>query len=66
MTIQQKASNKILSKLYFSKIKIKNYNNAIHTGLHGGVTEAETKICLESEQANLEVLEYIYKLIKNK
>ena len=63
--IRQRAFSKIYSKVYFSKIKIKEYEQAITTGSHGGVTETETKICLDSEKINLKVLQYMQKLITN-
>ena len=63
--IKQKAFSKMYSKVYFSKIKIKEYEQSMITGAHGGVTEIETKICLDSEKINLKVLQYIQKLIIN-
>ena len=62
--IINKATNKAFSKVHFRKIEIDDYKNAIHTGLHGGVTEAETRICLEATKKELKVWNYIAQLIE--
>ena len=63
--IKERASNKSFSKVLFRQIEINDYNQAIRSGLHGGVTETETRICLEATKKELKVWKYINQLIKN-
>jgi len=63
--IKQRAADKSFAKVHFRKIEIDNYNEDIRSGLHGGVTETETKICLEATKKELMVWNYINQLIEN-
>lgn len=63
--IKQRASDKAFAKIHFRKLDIDNYKEDIKTGLHGGITEAETKICLKVTKKELKVWTYIGQLIEN-
>jgi len=63
--IKQRAADKSFSKVHFRKIEIDDYFEAIKSGLHGGVTETETRICLEATKKELQVWNYINQLIEN-
>mgnify|MGYP003124564837 CR=1 FL=1 len=64
MDIKQRASNKVFSKVYFTKIEIEDYKKSIRNGLHGGVTETEIKVCLKATEQELKVWNYIAELIE--
>ena len=63
--IKERASNKAFAKLLQVSGNIYSLSKDINLGRFGGVSKEEMEVCLQSEQIEQKVWEYITFLIEN-
>jgi hypothetical protein len=63
--IKERASDKAFAKLLIVSANIYSLNKDISLGRYGGVSKEEMELCLQSEQIEQKVWEYITFLIEN-
>jgi hypothetical protein len=65
MTIKERANNKIHSKIMHANIYIEDLRHEFKSGIfRGNITSEEMNGLIESAKIELDVLNYIYKLIE--
>jgi len=65
MTIKERANNKIYSKIMHANIYIEDLRHEFKSGIfRGNITSEEMNGLIESAKIELDVLNYIYKLIE--
>lgn len=65
MTIKERANNKIYAKVMHANIHLNDLRRELKSGVFkGNITREEMNNLIEGAQTELEVLNYIYKLIE--
>jgi hypothetical protein len=65
INIKERANNKIYSKIQMQYIELHDLKKELNSGLfRGGITHDEMTRLVSGAQTELEVLNYIYKLIE--